>query len=181
MLKHLALGLSLVAVAVAGQVQAQEAGGIAVAPEVLTGISGLAQLPAFVFPTPTAADIQGTVAPADRAANHRNRIAKVRGDGGFLDGFAFGQPVALSRVPVGPPVGLDFNIVNRFSGPVFNGSNNIFNQVAPNGRANIANQITVCDVLAEGEAAAVELACGGSTNTASSGGDADEEAPRPRR
>lgn len=179
MLKHLALGLSLVAVA--GQVQAQEAGGVAVAPEVLTGISGLAQLPAFVFPSPTAADIQGTVSPADRAVGHRNGIAKVRGDGGFLDGFAFGQPVALSRVPVGPPVGLDFNIVNRFSGPVFNGSNNIFNQVAANGRANIANQITVCDVLAEGEGAAVELACGGSTNTASAVAEADEKAPRPGR
>lgn len=179
MLKHLALAACLLAVA--GPVQAQEAGGVAVAPEVLTGISGLAQLPAFVFPSPTAADIQGNVSPADRNARHRNGIARVRGDGGFLDGFAFGQPLAVSRVPVGPPLGLDFNIVNRFSGPVFNGSNNIFNQVAPNGRANIANQITVCDVLAEGEAAAVELACGGSTNTASSGGDADGEAPRSRR
>jgi hypothetical protein len=184
MLKGLTFCLCL-AVAAAGSATAQEAGGIAVEPAATAALSGLAQLPAFVFPTPTAADIQGTILPADRSAGHRNMIARVRGVGGFLDGFAFGQPLALSRVPVGPPLVPDFNFVQNFNGPITNGSGNITNFLVARGQGPIAQQVNLCSLVQEGqlspEQATIKLLCGGGTNSAIGDTDADEDAVQPRR
>lgn len=184
MLKGLTFSLCLAA-ATTASATAQEAGGIAVEPAAIAGLSGLAQLPAFVFPAPTAADIQGSVSPANRSAGHRSMIARVRGDGGFLDGFAFGQPLALSRVPVGPQVIPDFNFVQNFNGPITNGSGNITNFLVANGQGPIAQQVNLCSLVQDGERfpdqASIKLLCGGSTNAAIADPEADEDAPRPRR
>jgi hypothetical protein len=146
MFKGLSLGFCLAAIA--GPAVAQEAGGVTVAPAAVAGLSGLAQLLPFTFPAPTAADLQGRVSAADRQAAHRNMVARVRGDGGFLDGFAFGQPVAPSRFPVAPQ-GQGFNlvlpppvIIDHASGPIafIDGDGNVIQQQSATGSGPIAQQ-----------------------------------------
>jgi hypothetical protein len=113
--------------------------------------------------------LQGTVPAAERSARHRNVVARVRGDGGFLDGFAFGQPVALSRAPVGPPLGAGISLVQNFNGPITSGSN--INQVFAGPGSTIASQLVVCGDAGEDRESPVDgvriaLVCDGSSNVA---------------
>ena len=140
--RSLLLGLALVAT-FAGSSVAQEAGGIAIAPEAVGGLSGLARLPDPVFPGVTAQNLEAGMAPADRQAGHQGMIARLRGDPGYLGGFAFGQPLAPSRMlPVaGSPYGLVGSgglvlpqpvVIDNFGGPiaVANGDGNVIQQAA---------------------------------------------------
>lgn len=169
------LTFCLCLLAAATPLAAQEAGGVAVEPAAMAGLSGLAQLPAYVYPGATATDIQGSVPAASRSANHRAMIAKVRGDGGFLDGFAFGKPQALSRTPAGPPLVPNFNLVQNFNAPVTSGSGNIVNYLVAHGQGPIAQQVNICSLDAEGLDAAAQatlkLLCGNNSNAA--GGNED--------
>lgn len=45
----------------------------------------------------------GRRGPADRNAANRTAIARIRGDGGYLEGFRQGSPLAFSRQPPPPP------------------------------------------------------------------------------
>jgi hypothetical protein len=85
---------------------AQESGGLGLSREALSsgGPRGLARPLPFTFPSITASDLQSTPTPAQRRQQHQDMIARVRGDGGLLDGFSFGQPRAASRQrPLPPP------------------------------------------------------------------------------
>ena len=182
MLKRLSFGLCLALAA--GPAVAQEAGGVAVAPAAIAGISGLAQLPAYVAPGVRAADIQGSVAASDRNFGHRDMVAKVRGDGGYLDGFAMGQPVAVSRQAIKPIVP-NFNFVQNYNGPITTGSGNITNYMVANGRGPIAQQVNICSLSQDGLDAetrnTVNLLCGHSTNSAVGDGGEPAASGKPRR
>src|SRR5690349_15663959 len=85
---------------------AQESGGLSLSPEALSvGVPrGLARPLQCTVPGFTGADRQAAPTPAGRGQRNRDMIARLRGDGGFIDGFAFGQPLAASRQPPPPPV-----------------------------------------------------------------------------
>ncbi|RAI58808.1 hypothetical protein [Roseicella frigidaeris] len=118
---------------------AQDSGGLSLSPQALAagGPRGLARPLPFTFPGITASDLQVTPTPAERRQRHQEMIAKLRGDGGYLEGFGFGQARAASRQPPPPPapdpvftqIILDqrTRVVNRFEAPVAvtNGSNNL--------------------------------------------------------
>jgi hypothetical protein len=60
---------------------------------------------------------------AQRRQQHQDLIARVRGDGGFLDGFSQGQPLATSRqrpLPGPVPVLADPPIVEQIFAPTIN-------------------------------------------------------------
>jgi hypothetical protein len=103
---------------------AQDMGGVNLLPEALAagGPHGLARPMRTTFAGIGAADIQGLNMPsaAERRQLHQQMIARVRGDGGFLDGFGLGQPLAASRqapIPVDPaPV----PIIEQIFAPTFN-------------------------------------------------------------
>ena len=120
---------------------AQDSGGLELSPEALAvgGPRGLARPLRITFPSIGAADLQATPTPAERRQRHQALIARTRGDGGFLDGFALGQPRAASRQPPPPPVEPAFvpifidqrtKVVNRFEAPVAVtvGDNNLVQQ-----------------------------------------------------
>jgi len=155
MRRSLLLGLALAAT-FAGSSAAQEAGGIAVAPEAVGGLSGLARLPDPVFPGVAAQSLEAGTAPADRQAGHQAMIARLRGDPGYLGGFAFGQPLAPSRMlplaappfGVAGPGGLVLQqpvVIDNFGGPiaVANGDGNVIQQATAGsgtvGQQQIAN------------------------------------------
>jgi hypothetical protein len=133
--------LALLALALAAPVSAlaQDSGGLSLSSQALAsgGPRGLARPLPFTFPGLTASDLQTTPTPAERRQRHQEMIARLRGDGGYLEGFAFGQPKAASRQPPPPPapdpiftqIILDqrTRVVNRFEAPVAvtNGSNNL--------------------------------------------------------
>jgi hypothetical protein len=90
----------LVLLALGAPAMAQESGGVPLAPNIKGGPVGLARpLPFTRPPLVTAQDLQGSVSPADRRAQHQDMISRLRGDPGFLSGFSFGTPLALSRQP----------------------------------------------------------------------------------
>ncbi len=135
---------------------AQEAGGLSLSPEALAvgGPRGLARPLPFTFPGITAGDLQAGSTPDQRRARSRDMISRLRGDGGFLDGFSFGQPLAASRQPPPPPaepfvpviIDQRTRIVNNlFEGPVAitQGDNNIVQQQggARNGGASAQQQV----------------------------------------
>ena len=137
MSRILIAGLLLIATALPAA--AQDSGGLGLSPEALAagGPRGLARPLRFTFPSIGAADLQATPTPAERSQRHRELVARTRGDGGFLDGFALGQPRAASRQlpppePVLAPVFIDqrTRIVNRFEAPVAMtiGDNNVVQQ-----------------------------------------------------
>ena len=76
---------------------AQEVGGLRVAPGAKGGPVGIARPLPEVNTWITAADLQRGMSPTERQSLHQGMIARLRGDAGFLGGFAFGQPVAPSR------------------------------------------------------------------------------------
>jgi hypothetical protein len=84
--------------AVCTPAMAQDSGGLHLAPGVNGGPVGLARpLPFVRPPLVTAQDLQAGPSPADRQAKNRETIARLRGDPGFLSGFASGAPLAGSR------------------------------------------------------------------------------------
>jgi hypothetical protein len=131
---------------------AQEAGGLGLSPEALSvgGPRGLARPLPFVFPSIGAGDLQAGSTPAERRQRNRDMVARLRGDGGFIDGFSFGQPRAASRQPPPPPP--DFapiiidqrtRIVNNlFEGPVAitRGDNNVIQQQGASSAGAVAQQ-----------------------------------------
>ena len=76
---------------------AQEVGGLRVAPGAKGGPVGIARPLPEVNTWITAADLQRGMSPTERQSLHQGMISRLRGDAGFLGGFAFGQPVAPSR------------------------------------------------------------------------------------
>jgi hypothetical protein len=112
---------------------AQDRGGVGLLPEALAvgGPRGLARPLLSAFPSVGASDLQSLAMPtaAERSQRHQNMIARLRGDGGFLDGFSFGQPLAASRqrpipVPGDPPP-----FVEQIFAPTFNRTvNRTFNR-----------------------------------------------------
>lgn len=144
------LGLALAAVAATGSSAAQEAGGVRIVPGAGGGPVGLAQLLPFTFQGATATMTgHAGVAAADRQATHRGRVARLRGDGGYLEGFAFGQPLAVSRAPLAPPVdpglgllALQPIVIENSGGPiaVATGDGGIIQQQVANGAGPIAQQ-----------------------------------------
>lgn len=133
--------LATAATAAIGPAFAQDSGGLGLSPEALAvgGPRGLARPLRITFPNIGAADLQVTPTPAERRQRHQALVARTRGDGGFLDGFALGQPRALSRQPPPPPVEPAFvpifidqrtKVVNRFEAPVAVtvGNNNLVQQ-----------------------------------------------------
>lgn len=146
---------------------AQESGGLGLSPEALSsgGPRGLARPLPFTFPSITAADLQAMPTAAERRQRNQSMIARVRGDGGFLDGFSFGRPNAGSRrrplpapEPVFAPVFVDAptfvdqrtevlnfydiqehtKVVNRFEAPVAVtvGNGNVVQQQGANAAGN---------------------------------------------
>jgi hypothetical protein len=86
---------------------AQESGGITLAPQNARGPTGLARMLPFVPFAVSAADVQASLKATDHSARHQEMIAHLRGDAGFLGGFAFGRPLSASvqpiqRVPLAP-------------------------------------------------------------------------------
>lgn len=90
-----------------GAASAQEAGGLGIGQG--GGIDPAAFNQATLLPQQmmggplyqAPADVRAANPARDRRAVHQEAIARVRGDAGFLEGFAGGQPVAPSRQP--PP------------------------------------------------------------------------------
>ena len=85
------------------------------------GGGGLTGQFAPLLPQGGAAIVQGMVGATNRTALHQDMIARLRGDGGYLDGFAFGTPLAPSRQPVPPGFSdgqFGVNVINNFDGPV---------------------------------------------------------------
>ena len=86
---------------------AQESGGLTLAPRNARGPTGLARMLPFVPNAVSAADVQASLKATDHSARHQEMIAHLRGDAGFLGGFAFGRPLSASvqpiqRVPLAP-------------------------------------------------------------------------------
>src|SRR5690606_25920233 len=138
------------------------------------------------FPSFTASDLQVTPTPAERRSRHQEMIAKLRGDGGFLDGFAFGQPLAASRQPPPPPpepvmipVFLDqrTKIVNRFEAPVAVtvGNNNVVQQQGADGGNGPTAQQQVVTVGGE----PIRRPAGGAANLVTGDGNIVQSAPGP--
>ena len=93
--------------AIATPAGAQESGGIALALRNARGPTGLARMLPFVPFAVSAADVQASLKATDHSADHQAMIARLRGDAGYLGGFAFGRPLAASvqpiqRVPIAP-------------------------------------------------------------------------------
>lgn len=79
---------------------AQDAGGVRLSSGLHGGPVGLARpLVSARPPLVTASDLQGGMTAADRQALDQNTITALRGDAGYLAGFAFGTPLAASRQP----------------------------------------------------------------------------------
>lgn len=148
-------GLLLLAAA-ALPAAAQESGGLGLSPEALSvgGPRGLARPLQFIVPGFTASDLQAMPTPVERRQRNRDMIARLRGDGGFIDGFAFGQPLAASRQPPPPPaeplvpviIDQRTRIVNKtFEGPVAftSGDNNVIQQQGASGSGPTAQQQVV--------------------------------------
>ena len=166
---------------------AQDSGGLGLSPEALAvgGPRGLARPMRVTFPGFTAADLQAMPTPAERRQRHQEMIARVRGDGGFLDGFSFGQPNAASRRRPPPPVEPVFapifvdqrtKVVNRFEAPVAVtvGDNNVVQQQGNGGSGATAQQqvATVGGTTSRGSTRG-----GGATNVVMSDGSIVQAAP----
>lgn len=158
MSRSLLLALALAAAA-GGTAAAQEAGGVRPSPGAAAGPVGLTQPLPVVYQAFTPADLhQGYTATmaghvgvgaANRQAAHRDRVARLRGDGGYLDGFFFGQPMAGSRLPPPPPLEPIFNyvalqpvLIDNFGGPIAitSGDGNVVQQQSASGPGPIAQQ-----------------------------------------
>ena len=139
---------------------AQEAGGVVLDPQVLASANvPVLTPPGFPF-NHTGSGISPNGPPnvgqaASRQATNQQLISHIRGDGGFLEGFINGQPLAASRQPApvpevpivinntpyffdsqGGPVSVDFgtgNIVQQQVGPQAAGQSQAVNIAATAG------------------------------------------------
>lgn len=183
-----ALMSGLVLLAAAGSAAAQESGGLSLSTEALAagGPRGLARPLPFTVPGFTAGDLQITPTPAERRSRHQDMIARLRGDGGFLDGFAFGQPLAASRQPPPPPpdpvvipVFQRTRIVNQFQAPVAVtvGDNNLVQQQGASGNGGPTAQQQVATVGGRIQRGPGSGAAGGATNLVTADGNIVQRAP----
>jgi hypothetical protein len=117
-------------------------------------------MPVTWRPLVTAQEMQAAPTAADRQARHQNLIGKLRGDAGYLGGFAFGTPLAPSRqqVTLPPDDGFGYGygygedggsggrgrrqVVINNNGPVAIaiGNDNLIQQQTANGPGPIAQQ-----------------------------------------
>ncbi len=170
---------------------AQESGGLTLAPRNARGPTGLARMLPFVPNAVSAADVQASLKATDHSARHQEMIAHLRGDAGFLGGFAFGRPLSASvqpiqRVPLAPEP--DFGtadgqgyggrrrprqiVLNQtFEGPVVIGDNNNVQQQTANGTGPIALQQVLSQSAASGTAG------GGAVNVVGADGRIVQQAP----
>jgi hypothetical protein len=123
---------------------AQEAGGVVLDPQVLASANvPVLTPPGFPF-NHTGSGISPNGPPnvgsaANRSATNQQLISQIRGDGGFLEGFQNGQPLAASRQPAqAPEVPIVINntpyFFNSQGGPVsvdFGSGNVVQQQVGP--------------------------------------------------
>jgi hypothetical protein len=166
-----AIALSLLAM----PVLAQEAGGVSLAPELFNTnenvqrlalqqalaklqLGALAAQPAR-RPAVTGQDpgqASGD-APPDRRGLAQAQIAKIRGDGGFLDGFSLGRPLAGSRIkPQSADPTQSVVVNNTFDSGVIIGNSNIVQQQfagTPAGSLTRAQTVTGLPTSAQGKAA----------------------------
>jgi hypothetical protein len=193
-MRRFLLPVVLLATSSALPAAAQEMGGVRALPQFLGqgAIQGLARPLVSAFPGIGAADLQASVMPtaADRRQQHQNLIARVRGDGGFLDGFSQGQPLAASRqrqpsfggdpafggLPVvqeifAPTINRTI-LRNQFQGPVAitRGNNNVVLQQGSQSGGTNAQQQVVNIGRDAGRS-------GGATNIAAPGGSVLQQAP----
>jgi hypothetical protein len=159
---------------------AQDSGGVPLAPGAKGGPVGLARpLPFTRPPLVTAHDLQNGLTPADHQATDQNTITNLRGDPGFLSGFASGTPLAASRqtLPNDPgyrqhhPHAARPIIINN-QGPlaVTVGNGNVVQQQSATGSGPIAQQ-QVATTPAAGSAG------GGATNLVTGAGNIVQRAP----
>ena len=81
----------------------QDSGGVHLPPGTNGGPVGLARpLPFTRPPLLTARDVQNGMTAADHQAQNQDMISRLRGDPGYLSGFASGTPLAASRQPPVP-------------------------------------------------------------------------------
>lgn len=122
---------------------AQDSGGVALSPGIKGGPVGLARpLPFTRPPFVTAHELQGGLTPADHQATNQNTISRLRGDPGFLSGFALGTPLAASRqAGQSQPDGAAPLIINN-QGPLALtvGNGNVVQQQSATGSGPIAQQ-----------------------------------------
>ena len=193
----------LLLAAVAMPAAAQDSGGLGLSQEALAsgGPRGLARPLRTTFPNFTAADLQAMPTPAERRQRHQEAIARVRGDGGLLDGFGFGQPRAASRQPPPPPVEPVFapifidqrsrvvnryevdqrtRVVNRFEAPVAVtvGNGNVVQQQGARGGGGPTAQQQVATIAGRSGRDAGGIAAAGATNLVTPEGSIVQQAPR---
>jgi hypothetical protein len=164
-----------------GAAVAQDTGGVALSPNIKGGPVGLARpLPFVRPPLVTAHEAQGGLTAADHQAINQNTITNLRGDPGFLSGFAFGQPLAASVQPALPDgtghhrhhgQGQAPVIINN-AGPVAVtiGNGNVVQQSSANGSGPIAQQ-QIATTPSAGSST------GGATNLVTGGGNIIQKAP----
>jgi hypothetical protein len=162
---------------------AQDSGGVVLAPGLKGGPVGLARpLPFTRPPLVTARDLQGGLTPADHQAMNQDTIAHLRGDPGYLSGFALGTPLAASRqatqtLPNDParrqhhPHGPAPIVINN-QGPlaVTVGNGNVVQQQSATGSGPIAQQQVATTPTAGSSR-------GGATNLVSGAGNIIQRAP----
>ena len=159
-------------------VMAQDTGGLAIAPRFIGqgAIKGLAR-PLFSARTPflTARDVQNGMTAADHQAATQTAITKLRGDAGFLAGFQFGQPLALSRQQPAQDQGFGFDggfhrrrhdpqpIIINNEGPlaITNGNGNLVQQQSSVGALGPVAQQQVATTIPGGSGGALNLVTGG--------------------
>lgn len=152
---HRLLLPALALAALATPAMAQDTGGLELSPRVGRGPTGLARPLLNALPSITAADIQSSLKATDRTSVHQGMVARVRGDGGYLEGFAFGQPLAPSvqrpwrgggYLGEGDGYGGEgIVVVNKFQAPVAitNGNGNVVQLQTANAGGPAAQQQVV--------------------------------------
>jgi hypothetical protein len=158
---------------------AQEAGGLGISPQFMGqgAIKGLARpLLSANIPFITARDVQNGMTAADHQTTNQNAITKLRGDAGFLAGFQFGQPLALSRQQPVQDQGFGFDggfhrrhrhdpqpIIINNEGPlaITNGNGNLVQQQSSTGALGPVAQQQVATTVPGGSGGALNLVTGG--------------------
>jgi hypothetical protein len=185
---------TLAALGLAVPALAQDVGGLQLAPQFARGPSGLARPLLSALPSITAADVQSSISATDRTSRHQQLVARVRGDAGYLGGFAFGQPLSPSvqRPPKGfgdpgladgfyvdgtyYPGGQEPVIINSVHGSVAVavGNGNVIQQQNATGSGPIAQQ----QVATIGAVSHIGAPGGGAVNAVTGDGNLVQSAPR---